>query len=379
MRLVLDVQKTKITVISTPVITSGMVGIPVSLTYDDVWDALTKVVFFKADDMVRQATGAGYASEIPWELLRKAGAHLYVGVKGVDSDGSVVIPTTWCKVCIIAEGASGDVPAAPAPGVDVPTGGSDIDDTGITRHTTWSSLNIVNKLCPVHEDKDVLLSTFTPVEGYPLTIRALEGGEDPGVTVTVCGKNLYDAATYPCNIVGYVVRTSGGVTASGNYRRTDYIPVGHMAGKTITLNKAPVSANNPGMAFYSRLPSNEDDTKSAYISGGSGYNTPVPANAQYMRFSVLADDVDALQVEIGSVATEYEEYSGISATNNNDASGEYIGFGGFFGSGKTTHVYAYRPMDGDRVATTVNVSTRLDTATVIEQLTNAILSLGDNI
>lgn len=103
-------------------ITTGMVGIPVSVEFDSVWDGLVTKVLFRVGDRVRVMTD----NCVPWELLRTSGATLEVGCEGRNEDGTLIIPTVWSTVSRIAEGASGDIPAAPTPGTSTGggTGGS---------------------------------------------------------------------------------------------------------------------------------------------------------------------------------------------------------------------------------------------------------------
>lgn len=64
--------------------------------------------------------------------------------------------------------------------------GSEIDDTVVAPDTTWSSLNIVNKLCPPFSVTGDAVQ-FSPVEGYPLSVQSTivatqEGTGDPSPT-----------------------------------------------------------------------------------------------------------------------------------------------------------------------------------------------------
>ena len=95
----------------TPV-TTGMVGATVSITYDGEWDSLNKQVLFRrGNNKVMQATG----SIIPHEILTSPYETLFVGVYGFTSDGTIVIPTVWAKICEIRQGVDpeGDESADP--------------------------------------------------------------------------------------------------------------------------------------------------------------------------------------------------------------------------------------------------------------------------
>lgn len=195
-----------------------------------------------------------------------------------------------------------------------------IDDTSVGNNA-WSSQKIIKEIkdaetrgfkkavetfCPLYKKQGGLLE-FALLKGSDVTIDV--GDIRATECVYLLGKNLYDQSKYPANILGYVAYKNGNFAESSNYRRTGYIPVAHLAGKTITLNYPP-SGSNPGMAFYSGLPDGTSEgNTSAYISGGSGTNIKVPDNARYMAFSVpVADASKNLQIELGSSATSYEEY-----------------------------------------------------------------------
>lgn len=89
---------------ATDKITSGMTGVPVHITFDDVWQDLTPVLWC-ANDCKATATpmeiDGSNNSKIPWEncIAHKA---LYIGVTGTNADGSICIPTIWAKVCDVS-------------------------------------------------------------------------------------------------------------------------------------------------------------------------------------------------------------------------------------------------------------------------------------
>lgn len=164
----------------------------------------------------------------------------------------------------------------------------------------WSSRNIADRLCPAFTSSGLLVHC-RPLKDYPLTVSFESDGQTPEVALTVLGKNLYDRSKYPLRFEGYAYRSSGKFSQSNTFRRTDYIPVGHLAGQTVTLNYAPVESNFPGMVFY--------DENKTYLSGGAGDNITVPEGAAYMVFSVAADNVQKdIQLELGSRSTAYEPY-----------------------------------------------------------------------
>lgn len=97
-------------------ITSGTVGMPVEFSYDSQWNTLRKIIVFWAGDVIKSVENP---TTVPWEVLEKPGVMLCVGVYGTNSDGSIVIPTTWTNVSGISLGVDpeGDPTTTPTPSI----------------------------------------------------------------------------------------------------------------------------------------------------------------------------------------------------------------------------------------------------------------------
>ena len=92
------------------VLTAGMVGIPVTIEFDESWNGLSKNLVcrgglgydkFKGES--RTILGVGTTAKVAPEVMI-AGEVLYLGVEGYNADGSLVIPTTWACCGTIQEG-----------------------------------------------------------------------------------------------------------------------------------------------------------------------------------------------------------------------------------------------------------------------------------
>lgn len=100
-------------------LTSGMVGVPVELEFDEDWNFLTKNVIFQAGGVTACRVDVGTRTTVPSQVLEKKNCTLYIGACGVNANGTLVIPTIWAEVGVILPGAdlqgeeSGD-PALPA-------------------------------------------------------------------------------------------------------------------------------------------------------------------------------------------------------------------------------------------------------------------------
>ena len=243
----------------------------------------------------------------------------------------------------------------------------------------------VKKFCPPINETGLLVQ-FSPLEGYPLEVQAKEGGEEPGVTVTVCGKNLYDKDTYPADITGYAyagTTSPGRFSTTDSYLRTDFIPVPHLVGQSLVLSH-PTNGSNPGTAFYTRIPDVKDneDCKAAFCGGSTKAIINVPENAMYMVMSLKVADLTYdpnVQLEIGSKTTVYEPYSKNTFTAVGYVVGEFIPVPDVVARPGLTTIFAYREYEGEELATEVKVSGRVDPVATIERLTRTVISLGGNI
>ena len=254
-----------------------------------------------------------------------------------------------------------------------------IDDTAVRADAAWSAKNILDKLCPTFEKSGTLVHC-EPVEGYPLTVQLLEG-LDGTKTVAVCGKNLYNREAYPLSTDGYPYsgESNLGMFAKSNtYKRTGFIPVPHLRGQRIVLSHPP-EGTNPGMSFYTRRPNVDDsaDCKDAWCGGTTGAGMVVPEEATYMVFCVKAADADKdVQIELGSISTDYEPYRESVKTDlyTVDFPIEIPAVAGI------NAVYGYDDQGEDElVPCSISVTGKADPVAIIEKLTNAVISLGGNV
>ena len=208
-----------------------------------------------------------------------------------------------------------------------------------------------------------------PLEGESFTITDID--DFPGtVTLTICGKNLYNPIKYPLNDGFYISIANGAITAttSGYCATEEYIPVSHLVGKKLFLNYRPGGAN-PGMMFY--------NAKKAYISntGGKGDGIVVPEGAAYMRFTSLIANKTEVQIELGSAGTSSDPYAQTQVTlaDHSDLPVEVKPLKGI------NTIFAYSIAAGDEFATSVTVKGTTDPNAEIERLTNMLTAMGGNI
>ena len=87
------------------VLTSGMVGKTVRLSFDSSWSGLTKTVVFRSGEVCKTADGSASTVTVPREVLARPFLRLYVGVYGTDASGTLVIPTVMAEGPMIRYGA----------------------------------------------------------------------------------------------------------------------------------------------------------------------------------------------------------------------------------------------------------------------------------
>ena len=91
----------------TGVLTSGMVGLPVTFAFDDSWDGLTvKAVFSGSGVTIPVQLLGATETVVPWEVMVEPHTLLRIGAEGRLTDGTLVIPTTWATVGTVMPGAN---------------------------------------------------------------------------------------------------------------------------------------------------------------------------------------------------------------------------------------------------------------------------------
>ena len=394
-------------------ITSGTIGLPVEFTFDDQWDGLSKKAVFRTGHFSIVCDLNEEKNTVPWEVLVFPNMWLSIGVYGVNEGGTVSIPTIWVNVSVIQHGTvpDGASPAEPTPPVwqriedkvnrignvvdgvnkeyaDTKEQINKLDDkidvesdetnkkvaNAVSESNSYTDKSIketIDKLCPIFSESGGSVRC-EPVEGYPLRVVTELETEVDSLTLTICGKNLFNKNKYTLT-TGYANYTTGVIASSSNYLRpSEFVPVSHLQGKNIILNRS-VGGSNPGMAFYSRIPESTASPGNAFISGNKSGAVRVPDNAEYMSFSIPNDGDTDVQIEIGEVSTAYEEYREVIHTAELQeplSNGQYEWSGIEAMAGVNTIWSSYG---------TTSVTGKSDPVAIINKLTQAVLSLGGNI
>lgn len=94
-------------------LTGGMVGLPVTIHYDEGWDGLVKTLVCRSSansrgcDVIRTVVNPDKKTTVAHEVM-VAGRTLYLGIEGRAPDGTEVYPTIWADCGKIQPGANAD-------------------------------------------------------------------------------------------------------------------------------------------------------------------------------------------------------------------------------------------------------------------------------
>lgn len=99
-------------------LTSGMVGIPVEITYDSAWDGLTKALVCRGGSVIRTILNVDGLATVPHECMI-SDSTLQIGVEGRNTDGTLVIPTVWARCGLICSGANAEADPSTDPTLPV--------------------------------------------------------------------------------------------------------------------------------------------------------------------------------------------------------------------------------------------------------------------
>ena len=143
---------------------------------------------------------------------------------------------------------------------------------------------------------------FGDYQGIELKDGAVTPQKTTFITSSEPGKNLFDKTK---TTDGYMINTADGKThtAQGGWWYSDPIPV--EGGRTIVRN------TQGGVYQY-----DSDDNKISGTGNGGGWDIPVVLldNTKVIRLNGRIMEKDALQVEYGTVPTEYEPYKEVKKT-----------------------------------------------------------------
>lgn len=218
------------------------------------------------------------------------------------------------------------------------SGGSDIDDTVIASDKTWSSKNTVDKLCPTFTESGSVVAC-EPVEGYPLEVASKiipkqSGSGDPspenvrpieswtGAKLWQGGKNLlkrpmeYNPSYVPfeeCFFLKagtYYFSVKPRVAGVWRFYISLYYPDGTVDGTNCPVPNRADDPNSFGL-YFTKI--GDSGRWGGYANGSATYGIVELVHDSYIAINYGNNETENLfydvQLEVGSVGTEYEPYT----------------------------------------------------------------------
>ena len=115
----IEVHSTRAVIRSQEPLTVGLKGAKARFSFGSPWEALIRTAVFRQGEKTVTVADIGEEVTIPWEVLTVPGVPVRIGVYGIDSTGSVAIPTVWTETAPVRPGADpeGDPSTEPTPGL----------------------------------------------------------------------------------------------------------------------------------------------------------------------------------------------------------------------------------------------------------------------
>ncbi|NGM81188.1 hypothetical protein G5B47_02045 [Paenibacillus sp. 7124] len=157
----------------------------------------------------------------------------------------------------------------------------------------------------VQENKKISQSDITPelaqqiagtapINAIPADYSVVPRQLKKPMVVGVASKNLFDLTDVTAG--NYVAWATGLLSPSANYSASNYIPV-------LSNTAYSISGTSEQLAWY--------DSSKTYISGiaTTGVNMVSPANAAFVRLTVMNSQAAIVQFEAGTAKTTYESFA----------------------------------------------------------------------
>lgn len=208
-------------------LTAGMVGVPVTISWDASWDGLVKTLVCRSDGCVRTVLNVADQATVAPEVFRTDGwapNALYLGVEGRDVAGKLVIPSTFAYCGQILPGAMSDGMESREP--EDPTWVNILNLIGnVKALTTIQKENLVDAINEVagqaSEEDPVSVSagyqlstsgTEIPTGSWSASVPQVAAGQYLWTKITLSQKGGNSASVYTVS-GGASEGNSGGVTS----------------------------------------------------------------------------------------------------------------------------------------------------------------------
>ena len=155
----------------TGILTTGMVGVPVTFDLGPEWEDLTIIAVIRGNGLIfdRPLLGTRQTT-VPYEVLEKVGEHIFIGAEGCSASGDLVIQSNFAEVEeTVRQGAdpSGDIAIDPTQ----PIWAELMHEVEGLQESVKSRIQTVNGIAPDEngnvnvdgvsaEEKELILSLF---------------------------------------------------------------------------------------------------------------------------------------------------------------------------------------------------------------------------
>ena len=232
-RINLIVNGSKVRAEVDSILTSGSIGIPVTIQYDSSWDGLTKHLVCTSGKWgptgkPRAMLNVDAASTVPQEVMI-AENHLYLGIEGRSKDGSVAVPTIWADCGMIFPGANANADLTVQP--TLPVWGQmqaqlnkmqdDLNYSLAHAGLNAAQVNALDELFKVCAFSADAAAAYTAFKTAFSISASNENGGGTGNNDDDDGTNKDDQITYAViNHLTNVTNSNSDATASGFYSAT---------------------------------------------------------------------------------------------------------------------------------------------------------------
>lgn len=197
-----------------------------------------------------------------------------------------------------------------------------IDDSGFGENA-WSAKRIVETLCPAFDKTAPVVKGYL-LRDYPLQIRTTVQKAASELTLTLCGKNLFDfrSGTYPVEFTsaegekykyaGYAIKLPAGVYTIHCEKTPNALDSYFLSVRVINAKGVIIPGDISGSGNL--IWGGDSSRKTLTVTIEEGYTLVVYDGTSIGKPNTAVSDIvftyDNIQLEAGSTATPYEPYRG---------------------------------------------------------------------
>ncbi len=278
------------------ILTTGMVGKQVKLEFSQDWEGLTKTAVFSDGTVIRDAVLTNDIAIIPSEVLTRPLRPFFAGVYGVNSDGTLVIPTIRAVGPRILPGVdpSGDAGTDPDLPIWAQLQAVIGDPAELSTKETASLVTAINELAEEKADK-------SSVSVYAYAVRGGFTGTEAELMQKLAAESVRTVNGNPPDAAGNITLQEDTV---------------HYTEQTLTEDQQSVARENISAASVTAVETAQSTANTAKTNAASAtskanlaYNTATKASTAANNAQATADE--ALELA-QALSTEKLDAAGIT-------------------------------------------------------------------